>query len=116
MHSTGDTLHTPHGTSIYQEFTGPSGETITLTYYDLWMMIVCRMSMDGDWQRIRAIANMVPDSARKVALIDRLWHLERSLGGLPPIPPEVCQLHLRRAHNWFNRRTMNVSPESPAAN
>jgi hypothetical protein len=111
--TTGDTLHTPRGSSVYQEIHHPtSGEAIDLTYNDLWLIIVCRTSMDGDWQRTRASAAMVPDSARKIALIDRLWQLERSLGGLPPIPDEIRQLHVRRAHNWFNRRVVSASPES----
>lgn len=94
----------PSGAETYQEIPLPAGGTAVLTYNDLWLMIVCRNSMDGDWTRTRAAALMVTDPAKKRALADRLWRLDQQLGGLPVIPDNVLRLNLARAHLWFNER------------
>ncbi|NDJ62536.1 MAG: hypothetical protein GYB67_15515 [Chloroflexi bacterium] len=97
----------PYGGEFYTEVTDSQGHVITLTYNDLWMHIVCLQSLDGDWQRARQAAGMVPDAARKRAIIDRLWRLEQVLNGLPAIPEGLMQLNLHRAHVWFNTRQVS---------
>lgn len=101
------TLPRPTGAEIYQEITAEDGSTIVLTYNDLWTMIVCQNSLDGDWTRIRQAALMVIDPAKKRALADRLWRLEQQLDGLPAIPEDVMRLNLHRAHIWFNERMVS---------
>jgi hypothetical protein len=100
----GQTLMAPLGGEIYQEVFDRQGNRIVLTYNDLWMLIVCRTSMDGDWIRARQAAGMVMDPSHKQNLAERLWELEQMLGGLPEIPPGVQTLHLQRAHHWFKGR------------
>jgi len=102
-----DTLPRPLGGETYLEIADHDGGNVTLTYNDLWLMIVCQTSLDGDWARVREAAGMVPDPTRKRALADRLWKLERALGGLPPVPQNVMRLNLHRAHKWFNERTVS---------
>lgn len=98
------TMMGPLGGEIYTELKDRRGNTIALTYNDLWMMIVCRMSQDGDWVRTRQAASQVVDATNKRALVERLWELEQTLGGLPDIPATVLKLHEQRAHLWFNQR------------
>lgn len=102
------TLATPLGGEIYQELKDRRGNVITLTYNDMWMLIVCRTSHDGDWIRTRQAASMVTDAANKRALAERLWELEQLLGGLPVIPPPVQTMHLHRAHQWFQSRPVQM--------
>lgn len=101
------TMPRPLGGEIYQELVDAQGKLVILTYNDLWLMIVCRASLDGDWLRVREAAGIVPDPSRKRALVDRLWKLEQAFEGLPPIPDEVLKLNLHRAHLWFNQRTVS---------
>jgi hypothetical protein len=101
---TSQTMMAPLGGEIYQEVFDRRGERIVLTYNDLWMIIVCRTSLDGDWVRARQAADMVLDASNKKALVERLWELDQLLGGLPEIPPSVQTLHLQRAHQWFKSR------------
>lgn len=101
------TLPRPTGAETYQELTGSDGSRLVLTYNDLWMMIVCVNSLDGDWTRTRQAALMVIDPAKKRAIADRLWHLEQQLDGLPTIPDDVLRLNLHRAHVWFNERMVS---------
>lgn len=98
------TLARPLGGEIYQELKDRYGTPIVLTYNDLWMLIVCRTSLDGDWVKTRQAAGMVMDAAGKCAIAERLWELEQLLGGLPEIPPAVEMLHMQRAHQWFKGR------------
>jgi len=95
------------GDETYQELTGRSGEKVTLTYNDLWMLIVCQSTMDGDWVRLREAATMVADGPHKRELAERLWKLDQALGGLPAVPRDVQQMHLHRAHVWFNQRPVS---------
>ncbi|MCB9452119.1 MAG: hypothetical protein H6672_11820 [Anaerolineaceae bacterium] len=99
-----ETLAGPLGGETYLEFEDTRGHTITLSYNDLWMMIVCQTSLDGDWIRTRQAATLVADAARKRAVVDRLWELEQVLGGLPPVSHSLLTMHMERAHNWFNKR------------
>jgi hypothetical protein len=99
-----DTLRRPLGGELYQRLTDGQGNAVELTYNDLWMLIICRTTLDGDWNRAREAAGMVPDPAHKQALVERLWKLEQALDGLPPIPEDVLKLNLHRAHQWFNQR------------
>lgn len=101
------TLPRPFGGETYQEIEDRQGYTITLTYNDLWMLIVCQSTMDGDWVRLREAATMVADAPHKREIAERLWRLEQKLGGLPTVPRELVQLHLHRAHLWFNQRTVS---------
>ncbi|HEX2908225.1 MAG TPA: hypothetical protein VHO69_15245 [Phototrophicaceae bacterium] len=98
------TIMGPLGGELYTELKDRRGNTITLTYNDLWMLIVCRTSQDGDWVRTRQAASMVADATNKRALAEHLWELDQTLGGLPEIPPTVLKLHVQRAHLWFNQR------------
>lgn len=98
------TLAEPLGGETYLELEDSAGNLVTLTYNDLWMMLVCQTTLDGDWIRARQVVSMVVDAARKRAVVDRLWELEQVLGGLPAIPPGVRKMHLERAHHWFNKR------------
>lgn len=98
------TMMGPLGGEIYTEVKDRRGNVIALTYNDLWMLIVCRISQDGDWVRTRQAASVVEDATNKRALVERLWELEQMLGGLPEIPPNVLKLHERRAHLWFTQR------------
>ncbi len=106
------TLPRPTGAEIYQEISAPNGGTIVLTYNDLWLIIVCRNSMDGDWTRTREASLMVTDPAKKRALADRLWRLDQLLEGLPAIPDDVLRMNLSRAHVWFNERMVSDSNPS----
>lgn len=104
------------GGELYQEIIDMQGSSIRLTYNDLWLMIVCRESIDGDWIRMREATSMVYDSARKRTLVDRLWKLEQALDGLPEIPDDVTTTHLRHAHIWFNQYPVsNAKRTAPAA-
>ncbi|GEM_PF-2731053 len=94
----------PSGFDTYTILARPHGKPYIFTYQDLWMVIVCRSTLDGDWIRARASAEMVTDAANKKAIIERLWALERELNGLPLIPDQVVKLHFHRAHVWFNQR------------
>jgi len=98
------TLARPLGGEVYEELKDRHGNVIVLTYNDLWMLLVCRTSLDGDWVRTRQAASMVMDAAAKCAIAERLWELEQLLGGLPTIPPGVQSFHLQRAHQWFKGR------------
>ncbi|MCB9454547.1 MAG: hypothetical protein H6671_01010 [Anaerolineaceae bacterium] len=98
------TLAGPLGGETYQEIEDTDGNVVILTYNDLWMMLVCQTTLDGDWVRTRQAAMMVADAARKRMVIDRLWQLEQVKGGLPPIPAEIRTMHLERAHHWFKKR------------
>jgi len=98
------TLLRPLGGETYLEIVDIAKNTIILTYNDLWMLIVCRTSLDGDWFRLRQAASMVQDASHKRAIADRLWRLEQELGGLPDIPLDVQNLHIHRAHHWFKQR------------
>lgn len=99
----GSTLPRPLGGETYREMVDAEGNRVTLTYNDLWTLIVCRSSLDGDWQRAREAAGMVPDPSRKRALVDKLSRLEQSLGRLL-LPEDVMRLNQHRAHLWFNQR------------
>ncbi len=101
------TLPHPTGAEIYQEISLPNGQVIVLTYNDLWMIIVCQTTLDGDWTRTRQAAMMVVDPMKKRAIADRLWRLDQRLDGLLPIPDDVLKLHLHRAHVWFNERMVS---------
>jgi hypothetical protein len=105
-----DSKHTvprPLGGETYQEIKDDQGHAITLTYNDLWMLIVCFETMDGNWIRLREAATMVADAVHKREIVERLWKLEQSLGGLPEIPAPIVRLHLQRAHVWFNQRPVS---------
>ena len=98
------TLLRPLGGETYIQFLDEAKNTVILTYNDLWMLIVCRTSLDGDWHRTRQAALLVQDSANKRKIADRLWSLEQSVGGLPEIPSDVQNLHIHRAYLWFKQR------------
>ncbi len=98
------TMMGPLGGEIYTEVKDRRGNKVCLTYNDLWLLIVCRATYDGDWVRMRQAASLVADAASKRALIDHLWELEQMLGSLPEVPPTVVKLHSQRAHLWFNQR------------
>lgn len=102
-----DTLPRPLGGEPFCEIDDKHGGTITLTYNDMWMLIVCRSSMDGDWIRLREAAGMVADPVHKKTIVDRLWQLEQHLDGLPMLSDEVTRLNLHRAHLWFNERMVS---------
>ena len=102
------TVPRPVGGETYQQIKGYDGNPIILTYNDLWMMIVCQQTMDGDWIRIREAATMVADASHKHEIAERLWQLEQELGGLPEIPGPIAKLHLQRAHVWFNQRPVST--------
>lgn len=101
------------GGEIYLELTDPHGSRVRLTYNDLWLMIVCNESIDGDWIRMREAASMVYDAGRKRPLVDRLWKLEQTLDGLPEIPAEITRAHLRHAHVWFNQYPVSNAKRLP---
>lgn len=101
------TMPHPFGGEVYLELKDPQGSPVILTFNDLWVLIVCRTSHDGDWGRAREAAGMVPDPARKRALVERLWKLEQILDGLPTVPAPVLRLHMHRAHLWFNQRPVS---------
>ncbi len=101
---TAKTMLRPLGGELYDEFEDRWGNKITLTYNDLWMILVCRTSQDGDWLRTRQAAAMVMDAANKRALAEKLWELEQMLGGLPEVPLNVQSIHVHRAHVWFKQR------------
>jgi hypothetical protein len=101
------TLPRPIGGETYQQIKDGDGQSIILTYNDLWMMIVCHHSMDGDWIRLREAATMVADASHKREIVERLWNLEQALGGLPEVPGPIAKLHLQRAHVWFNQRPVS---------
>src|SRR5687768_1666298 len=101
---TENTIPRPLGGEVYQELTDAHGNRVVITFNDLWMIIVCRTTMDGDWQRVREAAGMVPDPARKKEVVERLWKLEQALDGLPAIPDIVVRMQQQRAHVWFNQR------------
>jgi hypothetical protein len=103
-----NTIPRPLGGETYQEIKDSHGKPITLTYNDMWMMIVCQQTMDGDWVRLREAATMVADAQHKREIVERLWKLEQALGGLPDIPGPIAKLHLHRAHVWFNQRPVNT--------
>ncbi len=96
----------PLGGEVFMQLTDRLGTPVTLTYNDLWMLIVCRASMENDWIQMRRAASTVTDAAAKSDLAQRLWELEQVLGGLPEIPREVQKRHLHRAHVWFTRHTV----------
>lgn len=98
------TIAGPLGGETYLEFQDTHGRPIVLTYNDLWMMLICQTTLDGDWIRTRQAASLVVDAARKRQLVDRLWELEQVIGGLPAIPTNVRIMHQERAHHWFNKR------------
>jgi hypothetical protein len=98
------TMLRPLGGEIYLEIADVGSKKIVLTYNDLWMLIVCRTSLDGDWIRTRQAASMVYDALQKQAVADRLWAIEQHLGGLPAIPSDVQNIHIYRAHQWFKQR------------
>lgn len=100
------TILSPRGGEPYAEIKDGKGMTIMLTYNDLWMLLVCRTTLDGDWTRAREAASMVVDPTRKRAIVDRLWRLEQQVG-LPVIPAGVEKLQLHRAHVWFNDRPVS---------
>lgn len=99
----------PSGFDTYILLTRPDAAPVIFSYYDLWALIVCRKTLDGDWQRARQAAGMVPDATRKKAIMERLWTLERELNGLPIIPDPVMTLHLHRAHVWFNHKMVEAA-------
>jgi hypothetical protein len=101
------TMPRPLGGETYQELVDAEGKTIILTYNDLWMLIVCRSTMDGDWIRMRESTSLVADSPRKRTIVERLWKLEQSLGGLPAVSAEIQRIHMHRAHLWFNQRPVS---------
>jgi hypothetical protein len=101
------TLPSPLGTETYALLPRKGAKPILFTYNDLWMLIVCRETLDGDWVRARQSAGMVTDAAKKQALVDRLWKMERELNGLPMIPDNVRRLNLHRAHVWFNTKKVS---------
>lgn len=98
----------PLGGETYLEFVDEAKNKVVLTYNDLWMLIVCRTSLDGDWHRMRQAASLVQDAPNKRTVADRLWLLEQRLGGLPDIPPDVQNLHIHRAYQWFKQRPVIV--------
>jgi hypothetical protein len=98
------TLLRPLGGETYIQFLDHFQKTVVLTYNDLWTLIVCRTSLDGDWHRTRQAALLVYDATNKRAIADRLWTLEQHLGGLPEIPSDVQNLHIHRAYLWFKQR------------
>lgn len=101
------TLPSPHGRETYLLLPRKGGKPVVFTYNDLWMLIVCRETLDGDWVRARQAAGMVRDAAKKQEIVDRLWQLERELNGLPEIPEPVARLNRHRANRWFNSRLVN---------
>ncbi len=103
-----ETLPRPLGGETFEDIKTKDGQIINLTYNDVWMLIVCRQTMDGDWIRLREAATMVADSPHKREIVERLSRLEQTLGGLPMIPPDVIQLHLHRAQVWFNQRPVST--------
>jgi hypothetical protein len=104
-----NTLRSPLGGELYLEIKDRNGGKVALTYNDLWALIVCRTSMDGDWTRMREATNMIEDAGAKREIVERLWKLEQSLDGLPPIPDDLVKLNLQRAHQWFNKRPVSFS-------
>jgi hypothetical protein len=98
------TLLRPLGGEVYEEIVARNGDRITLTYNDLWMLLVCRVSHGGDWMQTRKAADQMVDGLRKRALAEHLWELEHVLGGLPDIPKAVQNLHIHRANQWFHQR------------
>ncbi len=96
----------PLGGEVFLQMTDRLGNPITLTYNDLWMLIVCRASMEGDWVQMRRAAGAVVDGPAKRELAQRLWEIEQILGKLPEIPREVQRRHLHRAHVWFTRHAV----------
>lgn len=102
-----NTLRSPIGGEIYLELKDRDGGKVTLTYNDLWALIVCKTTMDGDWIRMREAASMVEDGGHKRDIIERLRKLEQALDGLPPIPDDLIKLNLQRAHTWFNKRPVS---------
>lgn len=108
MTLTSDTLIAPLGGETYQEVYDHSGNQVTLTYNDLWMMIICQTSMSGDWVRTRKAARKAVDVFGKSLLADRLWELEQVMGGLPEIPAGVLKLHTHRAYYWFKEMPVSI--------
>jgi hypothetical protein len=104
MSANAKTMLRPLGGETFLELEDSSNNKIILTYNDLWMLIVCRTSMDGDWFRARQAASMVQDAPNKQAIAEYLSKLDQQLGGLPDIPSDVQHLHVHRAHLWFNQR------------
>jgi len=102
-----ETVPRPLGGETFEEIKTKDGQVIHLTYNDLWMLIVCRETMDGDWVRLREAATMVADAPHKREIVERLWRLEQTPSGLPLIPSDVMKLHLHRAHVWFNQRPVS---------
>src|SRR5262245_5678515 len=103
------TVPRPYGGEVFTVFQDKRGNPIILTYNDMWVMIVCRSTMDGDWRRTKEAAGMAADPGRKQALVDRLWKLEQKLDGLPVLDDGVVKLNLHRAHIWFNQRPVSDS-------
>lgn len=101
------------GGEIYLEITDALGSRVRFTYNDLWLMIVCHESIDGDWVRMREATSMVCDGVRKRIMVDRLWKLEQALDGLPEIPSQDTNSHLRRAHVWFNQQPVSNAKCAP---
>ena len=108
MTLTADTLIAPLGGETYQEIYDRTGNPITLTYNDLWIMIICKTMMNGDWLSTRKATRKVKDVFGKNVLIDKLWELEQVLGGLPEIPPGVLKLHSHRAQYWFKEMPVSL--------
>jgi hypothetical protein len=102
------TMLRPLGGETYLEIPDLVSSNVVLTYNDLWMLIVCRTSLDGDWVRLRQAASMVYDPLQKQAVVDRLWTLEQRLDGLPEIPTDVKNIHMFRAHQWFKQRPVRT--------
>lgn len=102
------TMLRPLGGETYLEISNAAHSPIVLSYNDLWMLIVCRTSLDGDWIRLRQAASMVYDPLQKQAVVDRLWALEQQLGGLPEIPEDVRNIHFYRAQQWFKQRPVRT--------
>lgn len=100
------TILRPQGGEVYAVIKDAAGASVTLTYNDLWILLVVRTTLDGDWVRAREAASMGVDPLRKRALVDRLWRLEQQ-AVLPIIPAEIEKLNLHRAHVWFNEREVS---------
>jgi hypothetical protein len=109
MNSALKTLVTPLGGETYHIIQDAHGVEVILTYNDLWMLIVCRTSLDSDWIRAREAAGLIMDAPRKQQIVDRLRELDKVLGGLPNIPDDVLALHLQRAHRWFKQKPVNYA-------